>query len=137
METMDKIIMLIKEKGLEQQELANAIGVPKNTISEWKSGKTKSYLKYVDKIAQFLGVTTDYLLNKDAVITIQGIDNSQNIIGQANAPITISNGGKTLSKQEEALLRIFNSVDDKTQYRIMSFMYNIEEEYEKKNKIDT
>ncbi len=65
MDALYKIMSLLKENNIEQQEFANAIGVRKQAISEWKKGTTKSYMKYIDKIAEFFGVSTDYLLKSE------------------------------------------------------------------------
>lgn len=66
MTTAEKILSLIQERGIEQQKLAAHLGINKQTISDWKSGKTKSYTKYIDKIAEFFNVSTDYLLSNEA-----------------------------------------------------------------------
>ncbi|MBR0365741.1 MAG: helix-turn-helix transcriptional regulator [Clostridia bacterium] len=63
MGTFDRIFFLLNEKGITQNEFAAAIGVRKQAVTEWKNGTTKSYMKYIDKIAAFLGVSVDYLLN--------------------------------------------------------------------------
>jgi transcriptional regulator with XRE-family HTH domain len=57
----ERIFSMLKQKGLKQQQLADALGVSKYRLSEWKSGKTKSYESYMPKIAEFLGVSIDYL----------------------------------------------------------------------------
>lgn len=58
---------LLSEQKLEQKDLAEAINVKPQVISDWKSGKTKSYTKYIDQIASFFGVSVDYLLGKSPV----------------------------------------------------------------------
>lgn len=58
---------LLSEQRLEQKDLAEAINVKPQVISDWKSGKTKSYTKYIDQIASFFGVSVDYLLGKSPV----------------------------------------------------------------------
>lgn len=60
--TLDKIILLLKEQGKKQIELCEYIGVKKNAFTSWKAGVNHSYKKHIDKIAEFLGVSTDYLL---------------------------------------------------------------------------
>ena len=65
MTTAEKILSLIQERGIEQQKLATYLGIKKQTISDWKSGKTKSYTKYIDKIAEYFNVSTDYLLGNE------------------------------------------------------------------------
>lgn len=66
MDTLDKIFYLLKNKGISQKSFADAIGVKNYTITEWKNGKSQSYMKYIDKIADFLEVSSDYLLGRDA-----------------------------------------------------------------------
>ena len=63
MDTLAKILNLLQTRNIEQQEFAKAIGVRKQAISEWKKGTTKSYMKYIDKIAEFFDVSVDYLLD--------------------------------------------------------------------------
>lgn len=83
MTTIEKILTLLEQKGIEQQQFALAIGVNKQKISEWKSGKTKSYMKYIDKIAEFLSVSTDYLLGADEKpsINMRDVNGNNNSIG--------------------------------------------------------
>ena len=67
--TLDKILFLLKKQGKKQIELCEFIGVKKNAFTSWKAGVNHSYKKHIDKIAEFLGVSTDYLL---------GIENKNN-----------------------------------------------------------
>ena len=64
MNTLDKILSLLTEKGIQQKTFAENIGVTKHTITYWKNGRSKSYMKYIDKIADFFDVSADYLLEK-------------------------------------------------------------------------
>ncbi|MCX7658181.1 MAG: helix-turn-helix transcriptional regulator [Oscillospiraceae bacterium] len=65
MSTLDKIIKLLAEKNIQQKELCDYIGVSANVFTNWKLGQNKSYLKHISKIAEFLGVSADYLLGTD------------------------------------------------------------------------
>ena len=62
MDTLDKIINLLKQQGRFQKELTDYIGVSKGTFTDWKSGKTVSYNRYLPKIAEFFDVSVDYLV---------------------------------------------------------------------------
>ena len=62
MDTINKIMELLAKKKLEQQNLTDYLGVHKSTFSAWKSGNSKSYMKYIDRIADYFNVSTDYLL---------------------------------------------------------------------------
>ena len=43
----------------------NYLGLSKNVFTEWKSGRATSYMKHLPKIAEFFGVSVDYLLGKE------------------------------------------------------------------------
>lgn len=60
-----RIFELLEKRGIEQQSLADYLGIKKQNITEWKAGRTHSYKKYINKIAEFFGVSTDYLLNTE------------------------------------------------------------------------
>ena len=81
---VNKIIYLFECKERSQKELAEYLNIPENKISEWKSGKTKSYKKYILKIAEFFNVSTDYLLNDNIPI-------KKNISVLSNAEIISNN----------------------------------------------
>ena len=50
------------EKGLSLQKLANEIGVDKHTVIFWEQEINEPKASYIVKLAEFLGVTADYLL---------------------------------------------------------------------------
>ena len=62
MRTIDKILKLLKEQNKKQKDLTDYLNVSKGVFTDWKSGKNVSYTKHIPKIAEFLGVSTDYLL---------------------------------------------------------------------------
>ncbi len=64
MEVLHKIITLLKEKGVKQKDLTDYLLVSHNVFTEWKAGRNTSYMKYLPKIAEFFGVSVDYLLGK-------------------------------------------------------------------------
>lgn len=63
MNTLDKISKLLKEQGKTQKDLTDFLQMSQVTFSEWKKGKSKSYMKYLPKIASFLKVSVDSLLD--------------------------------------------------------------------------
>ena len=81
MDTIARVFLLLKLNKKSQKELGDALGVKQQLITDWKSGRVKSYMKYIDKIAEFLGVTADYLLSGEekevpAAISGDGLDNA-------------------------------------------------------------
>ena len=64
--TVDTIFRLLKAQGKSQVDLANYLGIGKNIITSWKSGRLSSYTKYLPQMAAFFGVTVDELLANPA-----------------------------------------------------------------------
>ena len=63
--TLNRILALCREKGINQGELADALGIERSNITLWKSGRTASYKKYLSEIADFLGVSVAYLVGEE------------------------------------------------------------------------
>lgn len=58
---MKRILELIGSTHGEKKKLAEAIGAAPNAVSEWQSGRSKSYRKYLPQIAEYYGVSLDWL----------------------------------------------------------------------------
>lgn len=54
---------LLDEKKLKNSDVAKGSGVSNMTLSDWKRGKTTPKTETMQKIADFLGVSVDYLVN--------------------------------------------------------------------------
>lgn len=52
---------LLDEKGLKNADVARATGISNMTLSDWKRGKSVPKSDKMQKIAEFLNVTEDYL----------------------------------------------------------------------------
>ena len=61
---LQRILELIGDKHGATKQLAEAIEVSPNTISNWKRGTNKSYTKKADKIADYYGVSVDWLCGR-------------------------------------------------------------------------
>ena len=55
---------LIKEKGIQKQDLAKAIGASKALVTIWTQGKSYPTIMYIIKIADYFDVSADYLLGR-------------------------------------------------------------------------
>ncbi len=63
MECKEKLISLRDEQGLSQQEFADKLGVTRQTVSKWESGKIKPSADNLMAMSRLFGVSTDYILN--------------------------------------------------------------------------
>ena len=79
-QTFERIMALMKSQGITELEMEQKIGATRRSFSNWKRGKGRSYFEYIDKLADQLGVSIDYLvrgedikkdfLNHDEIILI-------------------------------------------------------------------
>lgn len=65
MNTVEIILELLKSQNKKQKELTQFLGISETSVADWKRGKTESYKKHISKIAEFFGVSTDYLLGTE------------------------------------------------------------------------
>lgn len=59
---MEKLKELRKEKGISLKELGSIIGVAESTMSLYENGKRQPDYETLLKLAEYFGVTVDYLL---------------------------------------------------------------------------
>ena len=57
-----RIFELRKAKGLSQEQLAEKIGVSRQSISKWESGESTPEMERLVELSKVFNVTTDYLL---------------------------------------------------------------------------
>lgn len=62
MDTMDRIRQLMDKRDLNQLALANVAGVSKGAVSHWFSGLSSPKKESLARIADYFGVTVDYLM---------------------------------------------------------------------------
>ena len=65
-QTQNRIRELRKKSRLSQQVLADQIGVFRNTISNWETGYSQISLENAKNVAEYFGVTIDYLLGSES-----------------------------------------------------------------------
>lgn len=70
MEFHEKLQQLRGQKGLTQEDLAQALYVSRTAVSKWESGRGYPNIDSLRAIAQFYGVTVDALLSGDQLLTI-------------------------------------------------------------------
>lgn len=55
---------ILRDKGLTQTQLADALGISKGTLSDWLSGRYYPRGKYLQAMCQYLGVTMGELVSE-------------------------------------------------------------------------
>ena len=66
---MKNLAMLRKAHGLSQQKLGDAVGLARNTICQYESGNRVPDVDTLIKLADYFGVTIDYLLGREYAVS--------------------------------------------------------------------
>ena len=77
MEFHEKLRELRKQRGLTQEELAQALYVSRTAISKWESGRGYPNIESLKTMAKFFAVTIDELLSGEELLTIAAEDHRQ------------------------------------------------------------
>lgn len=90
----NRLKYLRQTRELSQVQLAEKLGVKKQSISNWENDNIVPSIEMLVKIADFFGVSTDYLLERNVSVP--------------DAPYTLDATGLTFQQKEH----IQNIIDD-------------------------
>lgn len=114
---------LINNAGITLPDLADSIGATRQSIGQWKDGKTQPNATMIKKIAEYFNVSSDYLLGLSDVATrnetIQGINAA---IGLSSRAITMLMAEKALNESDIADFISFLVESEKLQVLISSIL---------------
>lgn len=77
MEFHEKLQNLRRQRGLTQEELAQALYVSRTAVSKWESGRGFPNIDSLKAIAAFFSVSVDELLSGDALLTMAETEGRQ------------------------------------------------------------
>lgn len=77
MNLAEKLVILRKQKGLTQLDLAEKLSVSRQAISRWEVGSAVPNTDNLRVLAELYGVTLDYLLNEDIVQLCEQVEDKE------------------------------------------------------------
>jgi len=128
--TVDRILVLMKSRNIKASHLTRELSLSHGVITQWKQGLQKPSSDAIVKIADYFGVSTDYLLGRtsESTFTASNISNSAVVQSVNNGYVTVNNGSEQLASDELAeLTRIYNSLDVKKRMKMLQFAFSLEE----------
>lgn len=96
MEIIERIYQLLNEKDKRAYELCSKLDIRTSTMSTWKSRVNDPPARYMKTIADFLGVSLNYLITGE------------------EAPVR-----KTTTPEEDELLELFRSLPENKKYEFI------------------
>lgn len=90
---------LRKDARLTQDQIADALGIPKRTYGSWERNERQPDFEMLGRIADYFNVTTDYLLGR-APMEIEVIHGDPPPLGDDEFEIVIEPDEKTPSADE-------------------------------------
>ena len=72
MQLCDKIAKLRKRNGLSQEELANKLGVSRQSVFKWECGENTPEIEKIKKLAKLFNVSFDTFLDDEKDLTVVG-----------------------------------------------------------------
>ena len=61
----DRIFHLMQERGVRASDIVKRTGIKQSTITEWKMGRASPGVNALVMLADYFGVTVDYLVGHD------------------------------------------------------------------------
>ena len=96
-EVVSRITELLIKQGKTQTELLEYLGLHRNNFTEWKAGRKRSYLLYIDEIARYFDVSPTYLLRGEE-----------------------DEGTTKLSQNEEKLIQMYRYLHHESKEKLMA-----------------
>ena len=100
----DKIIDLRKKAGWSQEELAEKLGVSRQSVSKWEGAQSIPDMNKILQLSELFGVSTDYLL-KDSMEAAETVP-SQDIDAEDATFVSMEEANAFLSYKAESAPRI-------------------------------
>lgn len=75
----EKLYELRKKDGLSQEQLAERLGVSRQAVSKWESGKAVPESDTLISISEYFGVSLDYLMKEDDSAVSEPVIGAENV----------------------------------------------------------
>lgn len=131
---MNNIKLLRVKNGLKQEELGNIVHVTQTAVSQWEKGRKSPDKETAIALADFFGVSLDFLLGRTTEWTsfyYAGNINDSNFV-QGSGSITVGENSTSSSCEEAELLRIYRELDVRSRAKLLNAAFALEDEYKGK-----
>lgn len=111
----ERFMRLLKEKGKRFSDISKETGIPYSTFTDWKAGRYTPKADKLQKIADYFGVSVDYLMTgKDWEWEAATPAEIERFEKEAATPHPIT-------KREEELLEVFHKLSADQQEEVLRY----------------
>lgn len=64
----ENLVLLRSIKGMTQEQVAEVIGISRQSYAKWEKGETLPDIEKCDRLAEFYGITLDALMHQDDTV---------------------------------------------------------------------
>ena len=124
-----RVFQLLADQKRKQKELADYIEVNERNVSTWKDRGSDPPARLCYKIAEFFGVSVEWLLTvEEHPATFVNNGSVTGTMGHQHGAVIIRNGGeRVLSEECAELVRIYESLGVKKRMHLLSLAFEVEE----------
>lgn len=107
----DIFVSLLKQKNCTAADVARATGISNGLLGDYKRNRSKPSQENLNKLANFFGVSTDYLLGRDPNIEKSSAENTAELEELLNSPYLRETYEKLVRMNPEELELVNAQID--------------------------
>ena len=124
----ERVFQLLFESHRSQRALADYCGINERNVGSWKARGSDPPAKLICKIAEFFGVSVEWLLSGDNRSQAPIVNNGSvsGNVGPNSGTVYVVNGGeRVLSTECAELVQVYESLDVRNRIRLLDSAFQI------------
>ena len=124
----ERMFALLSERRVSQKQFASSVGINPRNVSSWQTRGTDPPANVICKIAEFFGVSVEWLLSGEEHPHSSYVNNGSvsGNLGPHTGTIIVRNGGeRVLSEECSELVRVYESLDVRPRIQLLKCAFEI------------
>ena len=124
----ERMFALLSERRVSQKQFASSVGLNPRNVSSWQTRGTDPPANVICKIAEFFGVSVEWLLSGEEHPHSSYVNNGSvsGNLGPHTGTIIVRNGGeRVLSEECSELVRVYESLDVRQRIQLLKCAFEI------------
>ena len=124
----ERMFALLSERRVSQKQFASSVGINPRNVSSWQTRGTYPPANVICKIAEFFGVSVEWLLSGEEHPHSSYVNNGSvsGNLGPHTGTIIVRNGGeRVLSEECSELVRVYESLDVRQRIQLLKCAFEI------------